>query len=75
MLEQWILDHIEPLSPAPLIILRDPQRMIQLVAGQTADDGLYLQLYQRVHDLLGQTCLLYIGDCKMAALGTRGQIA
>jgi transposase len=46
-----------------------------IVPGQTADDGLYIPLYQRVHDLLGQTGLLYIGDCKMAALETRGQIA
>ena len=28
MIEQWILDKLEPLKPAPLIILRDPQRMI-----------------------------------------------
>jgi len=28
MLERWILDKIEPLKPAPLIVLRDPQRMI-----------------------------------------------
>jgi hypothetical protein len=29
MLEPWILDQLDPLRPAPLIILRDPQRMIQ----------------------------------------------
>lgn len=29
MLEQWILDRIDPLRPSPLIILRDPQRMIK----------------------------------------------
>lgn len=29
MLEQWILSKIDPLVRAPLIILRDPQRMIQ----------------------------------------------
>jgi RNAse (barnase) inhibitor barstar len=37
MIEQWILDKIEPLKPAPLIILRDPQRMIQ--AGAYIVDG------------------------------------
>ena len=37
MIEQWILDKIEPLKPAPLIILRDPQRMIQ--AGAHVVDG------------------------------------
>jgi len=29
MIERWILDKIEPLKPAPLIIVRDPQRMLQ----------------------------------------------
>jgi hypothetical protein len=29
MIEQWILDKIEPHKRAPLIILRDPQRVIQ----------------------------------------------
>lgn len=29
MLESWILSKLDPLRPAPLIILRDPQRMIQ----------------------------------------------
>jgi len=37
MIEQWILDEIEPLKPASLIILRDPQRMIQ--AGAYVVDG------------------------------------
>jgi len=32
MIEQWILDKIRPLKPASLIILRDPQRMIQAIA-------------------------------------------
>lgn len=43
--------------------------------GQRADDGLYVPLYHRVRTILGQTGLLYIGDCKMAALATRAQIA
>jgi transposase len=43
--------------------------------GHAADDPLYLPLYRRVRDLLGQTGLLYSGDCKMAALETRGEIA
>jgi hypothetical protein len=29
MLDQWILSKLDPLRPAALIILRDPQRMIQ----------------------------------------------
>ena len=43
--------------------------------GNAADDPLYLPLYRRVRGLLGQTGLLYAGDCKMAALETRAEIA
>src|SRR4051795_10268950 len=43
--------------------------------GNAADDPLYLPLYRRVRALLGQTGLLYAGDCKMAALEIRGEIA
>jgi transposase len=43
--------------------------------GNAADDPLYLPLYRRVRTLLDQTGLLYSGDCKMAALETRGEIA
>jgi transposase len=43
--------------------------------GNAADDPLYLPLYRRVRELLGQTGLLYTGDCKMAALETRAEIA
>jgi hypothetical protein len=37
MIEQWILSKIDPLKRAPLIILRDPQRMIQ--SGAFVVDG------------------------------------
>jgi transposase len=43
--------------------------------GNAADDPLYLPLYRRVRTVLGQTGLLYAGDCKMAALETRAEIA
>ena len=43
--------------------------------GNAADDPLYLPLYRRVRTLLGQTGLLYAGDCKMAALETRAASA
>src|SRR4051812_22086713 len=43
--------------------------------GNAADDPLYLPLYRRVRVLLGRTGLLYAGDCKMAALETRAEIA
>ena len=43
--------------------------------GHRADDGLYLPLYRRVRQILGQAGLLYIGDCKMGALATRAYLA
>jgi transposase len=43
--------------------------------GNAADDPLYLPLYRRVRELLGRAGLLYTGDCKMAALETRAEIA
>jgi transposase len=43
--------------------------------GNAADDPLYLPLYRRVRAMLGQTGLLYTGDCKMAALATRAEMA
>lgn len=42
--------------------------------GDAADDPLYLPLIRWVRELLGRTGLLYTGDCKMAALETRGEI-
>jgi transposase len=46
-----------------------------LQPGQCADDPLYTPLIQRVRGMLGRTGLLYAGDCKMAALATRAEIA
>jgi transposase len=46
-----------------------------LQPGQCADDPLYTPLIQRVRGLLGRTGLVYAGDCKMAALATRAEIA
>jgi transposase len=43
--------------------------------GDAADDPLYLPIIARVRALLGRTGLLYTGDCKMAALATRAEIA
>jgi transposase len=42
--------------------------------GQTPDDPLYLPMTRRVRSLLGRTGLLYVGDCKMAALATRAEL-
>jgi transposase len=42
--------------------------------GNRADDPCYLPLIERVREMLGRTGLLYLGDCKMAALATRASI-
>ncbi len=45
-----------------------------VVTGSAADDLLYAPIYQRIRETLGQAGLLYIGDCKMGALGMRAII-
>src|SRR5207248_8685272 len=42
--------------------------------GQRADDPCYLPLIERVRQTLGEPGLLWVGDCKMAALGIRAAI-
>jgi transposase len=44
-------------------------------AGPCADDPLYTPLLQRVRRIVGRQGLLYAGECKMAALATRAEIA
>ena len=46
-----------------------------VVAGNCADDPLYLPLIRRVRQMLGRQGLLFAGDCKMAALETRAEVA
>jgi len=46
----------------------------QIVAGNAADDILYMPAIEQVRDVLGQRGLLYIGDSKMEALPTRAHI-
>lgn len=43
-------------------------------SGESADDPLYLPLIERVRAIVGGRSLLYTGDAKMAALGTRGDL-
>jgi transposase len=45
-----------------------------VVAGQRADDPLYLPAIARVRASLSQHGLLYVGDCKMSALETRAGV-
>jgi transposase len=46
-----------------------------VVSGEKADDPLYTPLIKRVRLMLNRRGLLYVGDCKMAALTTRGELA
>jgi transposase len=45
-----------------------------VLSGERADDGLYIPLIKRLEAGLGQTGLLFVGDCKMSALGTRAYV-
>jgi len=47
----------------------------QPVAGNRADDGLYVPVYQAAVKALGLSSVLVVGDSKMGALATRGHIA
>jgi transposase len=47
---------------------------IKTVAGSTADDPLYLPEIAKIRQIAQMTGLTYVGDCKMAALGTRTEI-
>ena len=46
-----------------------------MLSGERADDPLYLPAIARVRACLNRVGLLYVGDCKMAALATRGLLA
>lgn len=43
----------------------------QVVAGNCADDPLYIPAIEQVRDSLGRSGLLYVGDCKLPARKTR----
>jgi transposase len=45
-----------------------------VVGGNCADDPLYLPEIEKVRKSFGHGGLSYVGDCKMAALGTRAEI-
>lgn len=60
-----VLGSIDPLG---LPIAAD------VVAGNCADDPLYIPVIKRIRDTLNQKGLLFIGDCKMAALETRAYV-
>jgi len=46
----------------------------QVISGECADDKLYIPAIEQVSKSLDEHGLLYVGDCKMASLGTRAFI-
>ena len=46
----------------------------QVVAGKAADDPLYIPAIQQVSQSLPEHGVLYVGDCKMAAMSTRAYV-
>ena len=46
----------------------------QIVSGKRADDRLYIPAIQEVSHSLDEHGMLYVGDCKMAALKTRAYV-
>ena len=46
-----------------------------VVAGERADDGLYLPIIERLRTGLQPPGLLFVGDCQMSALDTRAYLA
>jgi transposase len=69
-------DHRPDLPQAKIALsVLDPlglQLTMIVVAGQTADDPLCLPAIAKVRQTDQRTGLTYVGDCKMVALGTRG---
>jgi len=45
-----------------------------VVSGEQADDGLYRPIFKQVSQNLGRSGLLWVGDCKMSSIETRGLI-
>ena len=68
-----------PDKPQLKLMAAVAEPMGQMIAGsvhpgQTADDGLYVPMVERVRTITGRSGLLYIGDSKMSALATRSAI-
>lgn len=47
---------------------------VDVVAGNRADDGLYIPSYKRMKEMIKRNGLLVVGDSKMSAQGTRATI-
>ena len=71
-------DHRPDLSQVKVMLSTlDPLGMpvvTQVVSGEKADDPLYIPAIDQVRDSVGQSGLLYVGDCKLMALVTRAHL-
>jgi transposase len=71
-------DHRPDLPQLKLVLASlDPLGMplaSEVLSGEQADDPLYLPIIARVRHGLQHNGLLYVGDCKMAALQTRASL-
>jgi transposase len=71
-------DHRPDLAQLKVVLASlDPVGMplaTEVLSGEHADDPVYLPIIARVREGLLKKGLLYIGDCKMAALQTRASI-
>ena len=72
-------DHRPDLPQLKLVLASlDPLGMplaTEVLSGEQADDPVYIPIIARVRHGLQRKGLLYVGDCKMAALQTRASIA
>jgi len=72
-------DHRPDLPQLKLVLASlDPLGMplaTEVLSGEQADDPVYVPIIARVRHGLQRKGLLYVGDCKMAALQTRASIA
>lgn len=71
-------DHRPDLAQVKIMLSTlDPLGMpiaAEIVSGEKADDPLYIPAIERVRSTIKERGLLYIGDCKMASMGTRSNI-
>ena len=60
-----------------MVAAMDPLGLLlvtQVVAGDVADDPLYVPAIDRVVQIIDGLGLLFVGDCKMSSLATRGHL-
>jgi transposase len=71
-------DHRPDLAQLKIVLASlDPLGMplaTEVLSGECADDPTYLPVIERVRHGLQKKGLLYVGDCKMAALNTRATL-